>query len=161
MDGPVQPPTGDGGRFERHAFVCTNASSCALDGGEVAHAFLKDRLKAAGLKESIRVNKAGCLGQCGHGPVMVVYPEGVWYAHLRPEEVERVWSEHLVGGKPVEELRYRTAMPGTNVIPKRGGPPGPANPIDTASPFWSPCTRCPPHWSASGSGVPAPQDKAK
>jgi (2Fe-2S) ferredoxin len=140
---PAQPPTGDGRRFERHAFVCTNPASCALDGAEPVRAALKERVRALGLKESVRVNASGCLGQCGHGPLMVVYPEGVWYSHLSQQEALRVFEEHVVGGRPVEELRYRTARPGTNVVPKRGGPPGPDNPIDRSSPHWSPCTRCP------------------
>lgn len=150
---PPLPPTGDGRRFERHAFVCTNPSSCLLDGGEAVHQALKERLRAAGLKESLRVNKAGCLGQCGHGPLVVVYPEGVWYSHVSLADAERIWSEHLLGGRPVEALRYRTRAPGTNVIPKKGGPPGSGNPIDTRSPFWSPCTRCPPKW---GDAQPTP-----
>ena len=104
---------------------------------------LKSRLKASGLKESLRVNKSGCLGQCGHGPMMVVYPEGVWYAHLSQAEAQRVWDEHLVGGKAVDELVFRTNNPGTNVIPKKGGPESPTNPINRTSPFWSPCSRCP------------------
>lgn len=141
--GPVLPPTGVGRRFVRHAFVCTNSDSCALDGGERLQKTLKESLRASGLKESLRVNKSGCLGQCGHGPMMVVYPEGVWYAHLTDAEAQRVWQEHLVEGRPVEELVYRTQHAGTNVVPKRGGPESPSNPIDRSSPFWSPCSRCP------------------
>lgn len=143
----VEDPDGSGRRFERHAFVCTNAKSCGLDGADAVFDHLKGSLREAGLKEQLRINKAGCLGQCGHGPMLVVYPEGVWYSHVSPADAQRIWSQHMLDGRPVEDLRYRTAAPGTNVIPKRGGPPGPDNPIDTASPFWSPCTRCPPEWS--------------
>lgn len=144
----VQPPTGMGRRFERHAFVCTSQSSCALDGSEAVQEHLKSLLKATGTKERLRVNKAGCLGQCGHGPLVVVYPEGVWYSHVTPADAQRIWDEHMVGGRVVEALRYVTRKAGTNVIPKRGGPVTPQNPIDKDSPFWSPCTRCPPEWLA-------------
>ncbi|MHB8632724.1 MAG: (2Fe-2S) ferredoxin domain-containing protein [Thermoplasmatota archaeon] len=143
----VEPASGVGRRFVRHAFVCVNHESCALDGSEQVHRALKDALRQAGLKESLRVNKSGCLGQCGHGPMVVVYPEGVWYSHVTPEDAPEIWQSHMLDGHPVERLRYRTENAGTNVIPKRGGPPGPDNPIATASPFWSPCTRCPASWS--------------
>ena len=142
----VRPPTGDGRRFERHAFVCTSPSSCGLDGAEVVQETLKGFLKAAGAKERLRVNKAGCLGQCGHGPLVVVYPEGVWYSHVTPGDAKRIWDQHMVAGHAVEDLLYITKDAGTNVIPKRGGPVTPDNPIDKSSPFWSPCTRCPADW---------------
>jgi len=143
MSGLGQEPTDDARRFVRHAFVCTSGDSCGVDGPAVAiQAALKDRLKASGLKESLRVNKSGCLGQCGHGPMMVVYPEGVWYSHLRLEDVDRLWTEHLLGGRPVEELRYRTGAGGTNVV-ANGSVRGDTRPPDMG-PRSSPCSRCPP-----------------
>lgn len=134
-----QAPTGSGRRFQRHVFVCTSDSSCGPAGSGEVHRALKDRLVAAGLKEEVRVNKAGCLGQCGHGPVMVVYPEGVWYAHLSVDEAVRVWEEHVLGGAPVEELRYVTFKGGCNVVPFLGL--GDRRP-DVSSPWWDPCSRC-------------------
>lgn len=135
----VEPATGDGRRFLRHAFVCTNASACAIDGpAEQVQARLKELLKASGRKEEVRVNKAGCLGQCGHGPMMVVYPEGVWYSHVGLEDAQRIWDEHLVGGTPVEALRYRTPEGGTNVLARQ--PDGTTKPL--GGPRSEPCTRC-------------------
>jgi (2Fe-2S) ferredoxin len=69
--------------------------------------------KAAGLAGKIRINKAGCLDQCEHGPVMVVYPEAVWYGHVQPEDAEEIVNEHLVGGRPVERLRLPDACVNT------------------------------------------------
>ena len=136
--GPL-PPTGDGRRFVRHAFVCASGDSCAQDGGAELHARLKGLLKESGRKETLRVNKAGCLGQCGHGPNLVVYPEGVWYSHVDPGQAQRIWDEHLVGGQPVEELRYRTAAGGTNVVGRVAEAGRPAD----MGPRSSPCARCP------------------
>lgn len=139
--GKVETNDGEGRRFERHAFICISDSACNKDGPAVdMHAALKAKLRATpGLKETLRVNKSGCLGQCGHGPMMVVYPEGVWYAHLTQEEIGRVWEEHLLGGKPVEELRFRTEEAGTNVLPMASTEHRiPA----TASPHYHPCSRC-------------------
>ena len=139
--GPTLPPDGDGRRFELHAFVCVSESACARDGpAEEIQKYLKGRLREAGLKERLRINKSGCLGQCGHGPMMVVYPEGVWYSHLTLDDAARVWEEHVVGGRPVEDLRFRTPRGGTNVVPFRSRED---RTPDTASPYWVPCTRCP------------------
>jgi (2Fe-2S) ferredoxin len=110
-------------------------------GGAELQARLKEHLKAAGAKERVRINKAGCLGQCGHGPMMVVYPEGVWYSHLDAAGADRVWGEHILGGRPVEELRYRTPAGGTNVVNDAEGLLR-ARPPENG-PRSEPCGRCP------------------
>ncbi|MFI5290815.1 MAG: (2Fe-2S) ferredoxin domain-containing protein, partial [Polyangia bacterium] len=55
----------------------------------------------------VAVTEAGCLGPCFDGPTVVVYPEGVWYANVTIADVDEIVREHLVGGRPVERLRYR------------------------------------------------------
>ncbi len=138
--GPLQEPTGEGRRFVLHAFVCVSDSACDLDGPAVEiRKFLKTKLKAAGLKEQMRINQSGCLGQCGHGPMMVVYPEGVWYCHLDLPAAERIWEEHLLGGKPVEELRFKTKEAGTNVLPMADAA---ARIPNVEHPAFSACARC-------------------
>lgn len=139
--GPPRDPDGGGRRFELHVFVCVNESACALDGPAMEiRNLLKSKLKKAGLKERLRINKAGCLGQCGHGPMMVVYPEGVWYCHLDLDDAARIWDEHIVAGNPVEDLMYRTPEKGTNVLPMADAR---ARVPDTEHALYSPCVRCP------------------
>jgi (2Fe-2S) ferredoxin len=53
----------------------------------------------------VRINKAGCLDRCDHGPVMVVYPEAVWYTYVDKEDVEEIIQEHLINGRVVERLK--------------------------------------------------------
>ena len=106
------------GQFEKHVFVCTGGDYCPSDGSVEVHAFLKDGIKARGLKKTVRVNKSGCLDQCGNGPMVVVYPENVWYHHVTIEKAARILEEHLVGGTPVADFLY-VAPPGANKNPKR------------------------------------------
>ena len=48
-----------------------------------------------------------CLGPCESGPTVVVYPEGVWYGEVTPDDVNELIEKHMVGGEPVERLQYR------------------------------------------------------
>lgn len=68
--------------------------------------FTKKRVKELGLNGAgkVRVNKAGCLDHCANGPVMVIYPQGVWYSMIDTEDVEEIIDSHLIQGKPVERL---------------------------------------------------------
>ncbi|MFP5344924.1 MAG: (2Fe-2S) ferredoxin domain-containing protein, partial [Gammaproteobacteria bacterium] len=53
----------------------------------------------------VRINNAGCLDRCEEGPVIVVYPEGVWYSYVDKEDIDEIIEEHLQHGRPVERLR--------------------------------------------------------
>ncbi len=99
-------------RFRHHVFVCENRrpdddprGSCGAKGSETIRAALKEELARRGLKKVVRANVAGCLDACALGPTIVVYPEGVWYGHVRPEDVPEIVESHLVNGVPVERLR--------------------------------------------------------
>lgn len=104
--------------YERHCFVCTSGEWCGtIDGdGLGVQARLKALVKERGLGDRVRINKAGCFSQCGNGPMMVVYPDGVWYAALTPDDADEIVERHLVGGVPVERLRYSPPHGGANKL---------------------------------------------
>ena len=93
------------GQYKTHVFVCTNCSTLPW----VGHESVK-----AGLKTDVRVNKAGCFSQCGHGPMMVVYPENVWYAGVQESDLKEIFESHILGGRPVERLVYAPGVKGAN-----------------------------------------------
>lgn len=92
--------------FKRHVFVCTTGKTCPTEGGVDVCDALRKEIVERGLKKQIRINKSGCFDQCGNGPMIVVYPEGVWYSHVKVEDVKEIVEEHLLNGRPVERLFY-------------------------------------------------------
>lgn len=103
------------GQYEHHVFVCTFGKTCAADGSVDVFKALKEGAKDAGLRGRVRINQSGCLNQCGHGPMVVVYPEDTWYCGVGVKGARRILAEHIIGGQPVEDLRY-IAPPGDNKI---------------------------------------------
>ena len=98
--------------YSHHVFFCLNRRDdgrecCAQCDAERLQAYAKDRVKQLGLAGSgkVRVNKAGCLDRCEQGPVVVVYPEGVWYTYVDEKDIDEIIDSHLANGKPVERLR--------------------------------------------------------
>jgi sirohydrochlorin cobaltochelatase len=105
------------GQYEQHVFVCTTGDRCPAQ-GDVDHfvQVLRAGVKAAGKHVDIRVNKAGCFSQCGHGPMIVVYPENVWYAGVQEADLDEILESHLLGGKLVQRLVYAPDVKGANKV---------------------------------------------
>ena len=103
------------GQYQHHVFVCTSGDTCPTQGSEAVHATLKKGAALAGLRGRVRINHAGCMNQCGHGPMVVVYPDDVWYANVDVAGAERILAEHVMGGRPVAEYLYH-APPGDNKL---------------------------------------------
>jgi (2Fe-2S) ferredoxin len=98
--------------YRRHVFVCCNQREapekcCASAGAAGLQKYMKDRVKALGLSGAgkVRINKAGCLDRCEEGPVMVVYPEAVWYTYVDRDDIDEIVERHVVNGEVVERLR--------------------------------------------------------
>ena len=106
------------GQYRTHVFVCTSGDTCPTQGDvEQFVKFLRAESVKAGLKTEVRINKAGCFSQCGHGPMMVVYPDDVWYAGVQASDLQEIFESHIRDGKPVERLRYDPGIKGPNKKP--------------------------------------------
>lgn len=98
--------------YSHHVFFCCNQRSdgrrsCNDHGSQAVRDYAKARIKEMGLagKDRVRINQAGCLDRCEEGPVLVVYPEGVWYTYVDQHDVDEIIDKHLVNGTIVERLR--------------------------------------------------------
>ncbi len=97
--------------YQRHVFFCLNErkngeASCAQYQAQEAFDHCKSQVKAAGLSGpgQVRVNKAGCLDRCAGGPLLVVYPEGVWYSYVDTSDIDEIVTSHLKNGQVVQRL---------------------------------------------------------
>jgi len=100
--------------FKHHLFFCMNhrddgRESCGPRGAEQAQKHAKKRCKELNLNGAgkVRINQAGCLDRCEHGPVLVVYPEGTWYTYVDTSDIDEIIDQHLVNGQPVERLKIK------------------------------------------------------
>ena len=100
--------------FKHHVFFCCNQrqpgdTCCNNNKASDLQAYAKDRVGALGLKGKgqVRINKAGCLDRCDEGPVLVVYPDNIWYTYVDNEDIDEIIQEHLINGRPVERLRLQ------------------------------------------------------
>jgi (2Fe-2S) ferredoxin len=106
------------GQYRTHVFVCTSGETCRTQADVEQHVkYLRGEVARAGLHRDVRINKAGCFSQCGWGPMLVVYPDDVWYAGVQAEDLAEIFESHIVGGKPVERLIYRPGVAGANKKP--------------------------------------------
>jgi (2Fe-2S) ferredoxin len=95
--------------YSRHVLVCTGDFCSQERRGRALYSQLAALLEREDLlfgRTRVKRGETPCLGVCAGGPIMVVYPEGVWYAGVTPELLERIVVEHLQKGKIVEEAVF-------------------------------------------------------
>jgi (2Fe-2S) ferredoxin/predicted O-methyltransferase YrrM len=97
--------------FRQHVFICTQGKpegviSCPGNGSLRVLQALERELSGQGLDNEVQVTTCGCLGLCDDGPVMITYPEGVWYHKVREEDVPEIVNSHLLSGKVVSRLAW-------------------------------------------------------
>lgn len=96
--------------YDAHVFCCVNMrvkghprGCCQEKGAIVLRNYMKDRAKELGIKRT-RINASQCLDRCELGPVMVIYPEGIWYGYRTKADLDEILQSHLIEGRVVERL---------------------------------------------------------
>lgn len=101
--------------FRFHLFVCTQqkpegVNSCTAGGSLAVVDELNRQIRERGLSDAVQLTTCGCMGLCDEGPIMVVYPEGVWYRRVQVSDVAEIVERHLDHEEPVERLVWRDAL---------------------------------------------------
>ncbi|MCK4911308.1 MAG: NADH-quinone oxidoreductase subunit NuoF [Thermodesulfovibrionales bacterium] len=107
--------------YRGNLMIC-GGTGCIATGGLKVKDALEDELKAKGLAEEFKVVITGCNGFCAAGPILTVYPEGIFYEKLKIEDLPLIVEEHLLKGRPVEKFMYQVPdkpgkVPTMNEIP--------------------------------------------
>jgi len=108
--------------YQYHVFFCTNlrksgAQCCGQGQADELREYAKKQLKKQGLHRAgkIRVNQASCFDRCALGPVLVIYPQGIWYHYQNQQDIDEIIEQHLKQGKIVQRLLLSDIPPNSNV----------------------------------------------
>jgi len=100
--------------YEKHVFICENKRdpetgrvSCGMNGSGEMRKLLKKEIVARGLQRRIRINSSGCLGYCHLGPVMVIYPQGIWYTGFSSGDLNEILTESILRDRTIERLKLK------------------------------------------------------
>ncbi len=96
--------------FYRSQVLCCTGTGCTSSGARAITAKFEEEIEKAGLGKEIKVVPTGCFGLCETGPVVIIYPEGAFYSHIKVDDVPRIVAEHLVKGRIVTDLLYKESV---------------------------------------------------
>ncbi len=91
---------------ENTILICAGGA-CISAGEESVKSVLEEELRKYAIDDVVKVVETGCMGSCNLGPIMVIYPEGVFYQKLKPQDAKEIVEEHLLKGRPVQRLLYK------------------------------------------------------
>ncbi len=97
--------------YQKQVFFCMNeridGDCCMSKKSKKAQIYAKNMIKELDLKRKggVRINQTDCLGRCDEGPVLVVYPEGIWYTYKDQDDVDEIIHTHVLNGKIVQRLK--------------------------------------------------------
>jgi len=91
-----------------HVMICSG-TSCVSSGCKAVSDAIEAEIKAVGLENEVKVVHTGCFGLCALGPIMIIYPEGSFYAEVKPQDCKEIVDEHLLKGRIVKRLLYHEA----------------------------------------------------
>ncbi|GIO06751.1 hypothetical protein J31TS6_27790 [Brevibacillus reuszeri] len=103
--------TWDLSQTTHHVLIC-NGGSCMRKGGEEVTVAIRESITRAGLDDVVHTTRTRCNGRCEDACVVIVYPEGIWYENVTPEDADLLVEQHLSKGEPVKSLMTHRFMPG-------------------------------------------------
>ena len=92
--------------FRNHILIC-GGTGCTSGNSLEIHKLFLEKIASNNLENDVKVILTGCFGLCASGPVVVVYPEGAFYEHITPDNVDEIISEHIIKGRIVKKLLYK------------------------------------------------------
>jgi NADH:ubiquinone oxidoreductase subunit F (NADH-binding)/(2Fe-2S) ferredoxin/Pyruvate/2-oxoacid:ferredoxin oxidoreductase delta subunit len=95
--------------YRSHVLIC-GGTGCTSSNSDKIHEKMDAKLEELGLEKEVKVVRTGCFGLCEAGPIVVVYPEGAFYSHVKIEDVDVICEEHLLKGRIVKDLLYKDAI---------------------------------------------------
>ena len=95
--------------YRSQVLVCTG-TGCTSSGSPNIIKKFEEEIAKVGLEKEVKVVNTGCFGLCETGPVVIIYPEGAFYSHIKVDDVERIVAEHLLKGRIVTDLLYKESV---------------------------------------------------